>query len=639
LAQAEWVRPGWAQAPLRPGRAPRAMAPADDGLDGLDGIIGGNAGGTEEDFLPCFEDLTHFEVEHFIQDLQEYALEDVGTSRWLTQHERIEKLNWTAHNQAKEGLDEYVVDQFNMAEKVPTLVYDLMLIEVWKENIWPLVKAKIAKFSSLRTYIPVYHEASVINLLEICLFHRTTCEEAGDALVDLVDFCVRKLRHLLATPNEVLVPQVASAKEVADWDAVRALDQQFDECEFQVCMCCISVIRFLTDHRVALPIAVTTRLLETHDVLLLLVPLMEKAPWVRKNRRNGHIEKFEEHSWQRVEAEDEGRLPKLHTQVWLAIYNLAMDAECRSRYMMTSFRRENLLRLRRYINEVVVDQLPPLTNLHRTLEELSISGQFTGAGEAPPASPFVVELVAEARETLLRTYEGRWNEVAEHQLKEVFVKETPEELKRLGSMISIPKELLEDGPEPIPQGDSGAAANGKAAGTAVSGEVAWEALVALNTVRSTCSFFAATRAAEAPTDEVLVLSAPPQPSPGNGGRVRLELRRSRLGQLGGGAARTAQDAELLAKRAEAEGETFLLAISAPGVAATAARAMAFVSQKGAARTAGQLRDLLGKPGRESLLEMYSDDVAEFSVPVVGRGFGAGEEGLDIAYLDGLGLSL
>merc|ERR1740138_1091719 len=132
---------------------------------------------------------------------------------------------------------------------------------------------------------------------------------------------------------------------------------------------------------------------------MLLVPLMEKAPWVRRNAASGRIEKFEEQKWEVVEENDEGRLPKLHTQVWLAIYNLLMDPECRSRYELTSIRRENLLRLRRYINEVVVDQLPPLTNLHRTLEEMSISGQFTGAAEAPAPSPFVVELVAEARET------------------------------------------------------------------------------------------------------------------------------------------------------------------------------------------------------------------------------------------------
>ena len=45
-----------------------------------------------------------------------------------------------------------------------------------------------------------------------------------------------------------------------------------------------------------------------------------------------------------------------------------MFPRCRARYELSSFRRENLLRLRRYINEVVVDQLPPLTNLHRALE-------------------------------------------------------------------------------------------------------------------------------------------------------------------------------------------------------------------------------------------------------------------------------
>merc|ERR1719272_1802146 len=332
-----------------------------------------------DDMLPQFENLTPFEVEFFVGELQELQLEDVGTSKWLNMHERVEKLNWTAHNQAKDGLDEFVIDQFNTQQKIPLLIYDLMLIELWKEKVYPLVKGGVAKFSSLRNYIPVYHEASVANLLEVCLYHRTSCEEAGDALVDLVDFCVRKLRYMLSVPNSELVRQVSSAKETTEWDEVRVLDEQFAECEFQVCMCVISIVRFLTDHRVAMPLAVTTRLLETHDILMLLVPLMEKAPWVRKNRVNGRIEKFEDHQWEPVEADDEGRLPKLHTQVWLAIYNLVMEQECRSRYELTNIRRENLLRLRRYINEVMVDQLPPLTNLHRTLEELSISGQFTGA--------------------------------------------------------------------------------------------------------------------------------------------------------------------------------------------------------------------------------------------------------------------
>eukprot|EP00971_Amphidinium_carterae_P300129 5963345-Amphidinium_carterae.1 len=51
---------------------------------------------------------------------------------------------------------------------------------------------------------------------------------------------------------------------------------------------------------------------------------MEKAPWVRVNKINGRIEKFEEHQWEKIPPDDEGRLPKLQTQVWLSIYNLSL---------------------------------------------------------------------------------------------------------------------------------------------------------------------------------------------------------------------------------------------------------------------------------------------------------------------------
>eukprot|EP00747_Dinoflagellata_sp_TGD_P183381 gnl/TRDRNA2_/TRDRNA2_38216_c0_seq1.p1 gnl/TRDRNA2_/TRDRNA2_38216_c0~~gnl/TRDRNA2_/TRDRNA2_38216_c0_seq1.p1 ORF type:complete len:625 (+),score=148.44 gnl/TRDRNA2_/TRDRNA2_38216_c0_seq1:84-1958(+) len=621
------------------------MAPVDasDGaLDGLDGMDGMDGAGFDE-MLPVFEDLTPFEVEHFVGSLQEFQLQDIGSSSWLTQHERIEKLNWTAHNQAKDGVDEYVIDQLNTLEKLPTLIYDLILIEVWKEKIWPLTKATTAKMSSLRSYIPVYHEASVANLLECCLYHRTACEEAGDALVDLVDWCVRKLRYLVTRPNEELVRQVASAKECAEWDDLRTINEQFIECEFQVSMCVVSIIRFLTDHRVAMPLAVTTRLLDTHDILLLLVPLMEKAPWVRKNRINGRIEKWEEHRWEVVEQEDEGRLPKLQTQVWLAIYNIVMDSECRARYDMSNFRRENLLRLRRFMNEVVVDQLPPLTNLHRALEEMSISGRLQTEAGAPAPAPFVVEMVAEIRESLIRGHEGQWQDIADQQLREVFVKESPEELKRLSQMISIPKDMMEEGPrqgssvkldeygEPV-KDDTAVAHAARAVGSA------WEAVLALPTVRSTASFFAAAKAVEAPPDEVIMIAAAPQPEPREGERLKLELRRARRSRLGkdlSAQAIAAADAHLMQSRPE-KGETFALMVG-DKTEASAARWMPFVSQKGAERTARQLRELLEKPGREELLAMYTDDVAEFSIPVLKRDTVSGEEFLDVNLVPGLGL--
>jgi len=39
----------------------------------------------------------------------------------------------------------------------------------------------------------MYHEASICNLLEVMLYHRTACENSEDALAELIDYCYRKM--------------------------------------------------------------------------------------------------------------------------------------------------------------------------------------------------------------------------------------------------------------------------------------------------------------------------------------------------------------------------------------------------------------------------------------------------------------
>jgi hypothetical protein len=54
----------------------------------------------------------------------------------------------------------------------------------------------MAKISSIRSYLTLYHEATVTNLLEIILYHRTACENSQDSLLELIDYCYRKLVNL-----------------------------------------------------------------------------------------------------------------------------------------------------------------------------------------------------------------------------------------------------------------------------------------------------------------------------------------------------------------------------------------------------------------------------------------------------------
>jgi len=382
--------------------------------------------------------LTPYEAEHLVRDLGVLGLRVIGSPKWLKQHQRIERLNAQAHRQAKDGTDEFVVDHLTTLNKIPVLIHCLLSIELWKAKVFPLVRSHVCKMSALRSYVPIYHEASCINLLECCMYHRTSCEAAGDSVIDLIDYCYRKLVYLASVPNSQLYSKALSAKEAGQMGDEDVLKSQFRDLEFQLGMCVISVARFLTDHRAGLPLSATVRLLDSQDVLMVLVPLIEKAPWVRKNAA-GEVQKYEKQEWVLVAEEDMGKLPELQVQLFLAVHNLVMDAECRNRYYLTSARKDNLLRLRRFLNDVVFDQVPPLANLLRTLEELSITGNFTGAEEAH--TPFIVELIAEIRETLVQTYDGRYEEIAKNQIENIFVKESDQELRALGSMFTMPEDM------------------------------------------------------------------------------------------------------------------------------------------------------------------------------------------------------
>ncbi len=75
----------------------------------------------------------------------------------------------------------------------------------------------------------------------------------------------------------------------------------------------------------------------------------------------------------RVPPQDLPKMPKIEAQIWLTIYNMFLSSDTNRKYEVTTFRKANLLRLRKYLNEVTLDQLPILSNLLRALEELSMT--------------------------------------------------------------------------------------------------------------------------------------------------------------------------------------------------------------------------------------------------------------------------
>lgn len=136
-------------------------------------------------------------------------------------------------------------------------------------------------------------------------------------------------------------------------------------------MTCFSLVRFITDHIESLPLPIIHQMMEQCDIPCVLVPLLEMKPWIRKNAK-GEEEKFEDQKWSVILPHERGKLTKIEAQVWLTVYNMFMTSDTSRKYEITSFRKQNLLRLRKFMNEPLLDQLPMLTDMLRGLEELNI---------------------------------------------------------------------------------------------------------------------------------------------------------------------------------------------------------------------------------------------------------------------------
>jgi len=123
------------------------------------------------------EVITPFEMEHLISTIDQLDIALYGSKEWLKHHEMIEKLNNQGHrnamnNEEKDMVELFIAGGSSGRNQVETLIYDLLVSEAWKDNIFPLVKDSLNKTFSLKSYMLMYHEATVVNLLEILMFHR-----------------------------------------------------------------------------------------------------------------------------------------------------------------------------------------------------------------------------------------------------------------------------------------------------------------------------------------------------------------------------------------------------------------------------------------------------------------------------------
>ncbi|KAF3856193.1 hypothetical protein F7725_016916 [Dissostichus mawsoni] len=349
------------------------------------------------------------EAEAFVKSLETFSLKEVGSERWFRQHEHIEKLNMQAILSATAMHDEFVKEVLVSYGKIPVLVHEMILVEVWKHKVFPVL-CQLQDFnpkSTFHLYMVIHHEATIINLLETIMYNQDSCEAAGDAVLDLVDYCHRKLT-LLASGATTEGQHKLTGK--AGVSSIEELQMQSAALEFEISLKAVSVLRFITDHTES--ISVINRLLCTHNIPCVLVHLIGCCPWSRHQK--GEVEKYINGRWQRIPGEDRLKMTKLDGQVWISLYNLLLKEDCQRKYDFNNYNKNQLLKLRGFMTEVLLDQLPNLVELQRFLAHLALTDP------APPKKELVLEQIPEMWDNIVRENSGKWKAIAKYQVKETF---------------------------------------------------------------------------------------------------------------------------------------------------------------------------------------------------------------------------
>jgi hypothetical protein len=352
------------------------------------------------------------EAESFIENLSSFDIRDIGSPRWMIQHEQLEKLHMQAVVSASQNEDEFVKEFLISHQKVSVLIWELLAIELWKSHVF----VRLIKMSAERQleqtfpcYVVLYHEVTLAGLLEIVLYHQDACEVAEDAMLDLADYCCRKITFLVSKQQRgVSLYEETELSSTADSSLTgrQELKRQNKQIRFQVAIKAVSILKYIIDHLSSLPLSVMTCLLNTNDMICCFVELVVNPPWTARTS-SGQTVKFIDGKWKQIEDSELMKLTKLEGQAWLSLFCLLMDHDCQRKYEFNSLNKATVLKVRGRLMEVIVDQLPCLADLQRYLEHLAFM-------EPPPAKREVIlEQVPEIREQLIATNKDKWKAITE----------------------------------------------------------------------------------------------------------------------------------------------------------------------------------------------------------------------------------
>ncbi|ODM94057.1 Zinc finger MYND domain-containing protein 10 [Orchesella cincta] len=353
--------------------------------------------------------LNHMEIEAYVEALEKSKTMELGSMGWLEKHERVKQLTVQSVIQALSNREETVKESLITHEKLKVLVHDLVLIELWREEILPEL-AKHTLTQGFSIYPILYHESTCINMLETVLYHPESAETLGDGIIDLTDYCLRLMNQFITFGNDDDEedegyqrrqngsgdhPKLAQEVAEKDVDIIKISRGVL----FGNCFKALSTLRYIIENIDSLGASLVSRLTLSSDAPMLLTELILQKPWRRENWQSGKISEFDPTTatWKEIDSSAHFILNRNEIQAWLGLYLLLKNNQVLGNYELYDGRKNQLLKLRAFLNDLSLDQLPILGELQLFLNQLAIQ---SGGPFAPSKSPLLLEMIAPIRNAL-----------------------------------------------------------------------------------------------------------------------------------------------------------------------------------------------------------------------------------------------
>jgi hypothetical protein len=346
--------------------------------------------------------LSKGEIETYVEHLRPFPVEEVGSFAWLQQLMTIERLNVCAHAHAANNQFEQVVDSICTLDKFDVLVHELLASELWLKNCFLKIKSRCPQLSFARIFMTERTPTTLTNLLELVVFHPENLSTEG--LLPLIDFCNRRMASITDSDISELVQETVS-------DEVRT--------KFALGFSALSIIWCLASCA-DLSLSVTKRLVAEDDVVTTICALLMRQPW--RTVKKGKVSKWFNGEIKELKAAEALRICPPEAHAWTALQQL-LEPRCLEMSRWNDHRKQVVLGVESMMNEVLLDQLPPLQSLSRAIQYLKMN-------EVPQPK---FSAVIEQYPMMLVEFEKprAWNEVAENSLKKYFDGPQPQLQKEL----------------------------------------------------------------------------------------------------------------------------------------------------------------------------------------------------------------